>query len=184
MLPVEQARPFGPGELPQAHSFPRSNASLRRLQTDYIDLYQLHGYDPVTPIEETLGALDDLVQQGKSATVGCSNFLTYQLVRAIAEVRHMDWPVLTPYSSLQPDLSPDRARDASILRRRRSGRDPYNPCGWLLSGKAQSGGSADWRLEIHLGHSGRNYQERTGTIGSSTTVEQLLPLAEAAGVSS
>ena len=57
--------------------------SLRRLQTDYIDLYQLHGYDPETPIEETLGALDDLVRSGKVRYVGASNFLTYQLVRAI-----------------------------------------------------------------------------------------------------
>src|SRR5258708_27516081 len=59
------------------------DASLRRLQTDYIDLYQLHGYDLNTPIDETLGALDDLVHQGKGRYTGCSNFLTYQLVRAV-----------------------------------------------------------------------------------------------------
>ena len=52
-------------------------------QTDYIDLYQLHVADPDTPIDETLGALDDLVRAGKVRYVGCSNFLAYQLARAL-----------------------------------------------------------------------------------------------------
>jgi len=74
--------PFDAGNS-RKHILAAVDASLRRLQTDYIDLYQLHGYDPATPIDETLGALDDLVHQGKVRYVGCSNFLTYQLVRAI-----------------------------------------------------------------------------------------------------
>ena len=53
------------------------DASLRRLGTDYIDLYQLHGPDPHTPIDETLRALDDLVTSGKLRYVGVSNFLAY-----------------------------------------------------------------------------------------------------------
>jgi len=56
--------------------------SLRRLKTDYIDLYQIHKPDPETPIEETLGALDDLVASGKVRYVGCSNFSGWQLVEA------------------------------------------------------------------------------------------------------
>src|SRR5262249_55931826 len=57
--------------------------SLRRLNTDYIDLYQLHGPDPNTPIDETLHALDDLVHMGKVRYVGCSNFLAYQIALAV-----------------------------------------------------------------------------------------------------
>jgi len=58
-------------------------ASLRRLQTDYIDLYQMHKPDPTTPIEETLRALDDLVRAGKVRYIGCSNFTGWQLCEAL-----------------------------------------------------------------------------------------------------
>lgn len=57
--------------------------SLRRLQTDYVDLYQVHSWDPDTPIEETLRALDDLVRQGKVRYIGCSNFAAWQLCKAL-----------------------------------------------------------------------------------------------------
>ena len=67
--------PFDAGNS-RKHIMSAVEASLRRLQTDYIDLYQLHGYDRATPIDETLGALDDLVHQGKVRYTGCSNFLT------------------------------------------------------------------------------------------------------------
>ena len=59
------------------------DASLRRLQTDYIDLYQIHLPDPTTPIEETLRALDDLVRAGKARYIGCSNFAAWQLCEAL-----------------------------------------------------------------------------------------------------
>jgi aryl-alcohol dehydrogenase-like predicted oxidoreductase len=63
-------------------------SSLRRLKTDWIDLYQLHWPDPKTPIEETLRALDDLVRQGKVRYIGCSNLSTAQLVEAAWTARH------------------------------------------------------------------------------------------------
>ena len=72
--------PFDAGNS-RKHIMSAVEASLRRLQTDYIDLYQLHGYDRNTPIDKTLSALDDLVRQGKVRYTGCSNFLTYQLVQ-------------------------------------------------------------------------------------------------------
>ncbi len=56
-----------------------AEASLKRLRTDWIDLYQVHRPDPKTPIEETLRALDDLVQQGKVRAIGCSNFSAAEL---------------------------------------------------------------------------------------------------------
>ena len=58
-------------------------ASLRRLKTDYIDLYQQHDYDPLTPIDETLRALDDLIRQGKVRYIGTSTFAAWQLVEAL-----------------------------------------------------------------------------------------------------
>jgi aryl-alcohol dehydrogenase-like predicted oxidoreductase len=59
-------------------------ASLRRLGTDFIDLYQLHGFDAVTPVEEVLGTLDDLVRAGKIRYIGCSNFSGWHLMKSLA----------------------------------------------------------------------------------------------------
>src|SRR5271170_3086972 len=59
-------------------------ASLRRLRTDYIDLFQLHGFDAQTPVEETLSALDDLVRAGKIRYIGCSNFSGWHLMKSLA----------------------------------------------------------------------------------------------------
>src|SRR5207249_9782586 len=77
-------------------------ASLRRLRTDWIDLYQLHRPDPATPIEETLRALDDLVRQGKVRHIGCSNLDATQVVAAQeTATRHS----LTPFISCQDEYS-------------------------------------------------------------------------------
>ena len=65
------------------HIFDAVEQSLRRLQTDWIDLYQLHGYDPETPIDEALEALDALVKSGKVRYIGCSNWLAFRLARAL-----------------------------------------------------------------------------------------------------
>jgi len=76
----------GPGAnevgLSRGHIMQAVEASLTRLDTDYIDLYQIHGYDPVTPLEETLRALDDLVRSGKVRYIGCSNLAAWQLMKA------------------------------------------------------------------------------------------------------
>ena len=66
------------------HLIDAVNNSLRRLGTDYIDLYQLHGFDALTPVEETLGTLDDLVRAGKIRYIGCSNFSGWHLMKALA----------------------------------------------------------------------------------------------------
>ena len=66
------------------HLLRACEASLRRLGTDYIDLYQLHGFDALTPVEETLGALDDLVRAGKIRYIGCSNFSGWHLMKSLA----------------------------------------------------------------------------------------------------
>ena len=66
------------------HLIEAVNSSLRRLRTDYIDLYQLHGFDALTPIEEVLRTLDDLVRAGKIRYIGCSNFSGWHLMKSLA----------------------------------------------------------------------------------------------------
>lgn len=79
--------PMGPGPndagLSRHHILRGAEASLRRLQTDHIDLYQLHEWDGQTPLEETLGALQTLVEQGKVRYVGVSNYSGWQLLKAL-----------------------------------------------------------------------------------------------------
>jgi aryl-alcohol dehydrogenase-like predicted oxidoreductase len=112
-------------------------ASLRRLKTDWIDLYQLHTPDPLTPIEETLRALEDLIRQGKVRYIGCSNLPAWQVVEALWTARHLG---VNAFVSCQDEYSllvrdPERellpAMEAYGL-----GLLPYFPlaCG-LLSGK-------------------------------------------------
>jgi aryl-alcohol dehydrogenase-like predicted oxidoreductase len=76
----------GPNDrgLSRKHIHAACDASLKRLGTDYVDLYQIHGPDPYTPIAETLGALNDLVRSGKVRYIGCSNFYAWQIVKANA----------------------------------------------------------------------------------------------------
>lgn len=76
--------------------------SLRRLGTDYVDLYQCHSWDPATPVEETMAALDDFVRQGKVRYIGCSNWLASQIVEAQAAAERSG---STPLVSLQPQYS-------------------------------------------------------------------------------
>jgi aryl-alcohol dehydrogenase-like predicted oxidoreductase len=98
--------PTGPGPnevgLSRRHLTSALEASLRRLGVDAVDLYQVHSWDPVTPIEETLGCLDDLVRAGKVRYVGLSNFTAWQLQRAVdvAEFRGLAGPI-----TLQPQYN-------------------------------------------------------------------------------
>jgi aryl-alcohol dehydrogenase-like predicted oxidoreductase len=73
------------------HLIQAVEGSLRRLQTDYIDLFQLHGFDAQTPVEETLRALDDLVQAGKIRYTGCSNFSGWHLMKSLAVSERYGW---------------------------------------------------------------------------------------------
>ena len=91
----------GPNDqgLSRTHIMAAVEASLRRLGTDYIDLYQAHWYDEETPIDETLRALDDLVRQGKVRYIGASNYPAWRLMRALWTA---DQHNLTRYDSYQP----------------------------------------------------------------------------------
>ena len=93
---MSQAAGEGTGDfnnrgLSRQHIFAACEASLRRLDTDYIDLYQVHGWDPVTTMEETLRALDNLVRQGKVRYLGCSNWAARQLAKALARADGRGW---------------------------------------------------------------------------------------------
>lgn len=76
----------GPNEvgLTRKHILQQAEESLKRLGTDYIDLYQIHGYDPLTPLEETLHALDTLVNSGKVRYIGCSNLAAWHIMKALS----------------------------------------------------------------------------------------------------
>ena len=111
--------------------------SLRRLQTDWIDLYQMHQTDPRTPVEETLRALDDLVRQGKVRYIGCSNFPAWEMVEAAWTARTAG---LHPFVSHQDEYSlVHRAPEASLMpaaRKYGMGMLPYFPlASGLLTGK-------------------------------------------------
>ena len=80
------------------HLLTAAEASLRRLQTDYIDLYQLHRWDVATPIEETLRVLDDLISAGKIRYIGASNYAAWQLAHANLLAQLRGW---TPFATVQ-----------------------------------------------------------------------------------
>ncbi len=83
----------GPNELGSSryHLVSACEASLRRLKTDYIDIYQMHGFDALTPVEETLSALNNLVQAGKVRYIGCSNFSGWHLMKSLDVSERYGW---------------------------------------------------------------------------------------------
>jgi aryl-alcohol dehydrogenase-like predicted oxidoreductase len=84
------------------HIIDQLDGSLKRLQTDYIDLYQIHRQDPNTPIEETLGALDDAIKSGKVRYIGCSNYDAWRIADAMWTSEHYG---LARFISAQPEYS-------------------------------------------------------------------------------
>ena len=96
--------------------------TLRRLGTDYVDLYQIHRFDPNTPVEETMEALDDLVREGKVLYLGASSMFAWQLAKMIHASQDGLRPVCHHAEPLQPPLPRGGARDDPLLpRTRRSG---------------------------------------------------------------
>ncbi len=129
----------GPNQcgLTRKHILQQADESLQRLQMDYIDLYQIHGYDSLTPFEETLEALDLLVKSGKVRYIGCSNLAAWQIMkyRGISELKH-----LSKFISLQAYYTVagrDLERDVvPMLLDQQMGLMVWSPlAGGLLSGK-------------------------------------------------
>ena len=176
--------PFDAGNS-RKHIMAAVDASLDRLQTDYIDLYQLHGFDSETPIDETLQVLNDLVRSGRVRYIGCSNFLTYQLVRAVGRSETLG---LARFDSVQPRYNLlFRQIEREMLPfcgEEGVGVIPYNPiAGGLLSGKHSGSAQPAEGTRFTLGRAGQMYQERYWHEREFGTVGQLGNFAEEAGTS-
>ncbi len=157
---------MGPGPndqgLSRRHIMDAVDASLRRLQTDFIDLYQVHSYDPLTPLEETLRALDDIVRAGKVRYIGCSNYLAYQLARALWKSEALG---IARYDCIQPrynllfrefehELFP-------LCQEEGVGVIVYNPlAGGFLTGKHRRDEPPDANGRFALGEAGKLYRNR------------------------
>ena len=131
--------------LSRLHIMQSVEASLQRLNTDYIDLYQIHGFDPVTPLEETLSALSDLVRQGKVRYIGCSNLAAWHIMKAvgISALQHLEkFITLQAYYSLvgrelERELIP-------MMLDQKIGLLVWSPlAGGFLSGKFTRAGASD-----------------------------------------
>ena len=129
----------GPNDsgLTRKHIIQQAEASLKRLQTDYIDLYQIHSYDPLTPLEETIAALDDLVRSGKVRYIGASNLASWQLMKALD---YSSYNRLAKFVSLQAYYTiagRDLERELiPLLNDQKIGLMVWSPlAGGLLSGK-------------------------------------------------
>ncbi|GAA4341594.1 aldo/keto reductase [Pigmentiphaga soli] len=176
--------------LSRKHLFDAIDGSLRRLGTDYVDLYQLHSDDRRTPLDETLEALDHIVRSGKVRYIGVSNFLAYRLARALGRA---DLRGLTRFISVQPRYSllfREIERELlPLVQEEGLGVLSYNPlAGGLLTGKHrfESGPPAGTRFT--LGTAATRYQERYWHERQFQTVAELqravaesgLPLATVA----
>jgi aryl-alcohol dehydrogenase-like predicted oxidoreductase len=135
--PVLQRKDGAPEGASRRHIMLAVETSLKRLQTDWIDLYQLHRPDPLTPIEETLRALDDLIRQGKIRYIGCSNFPGWQAVEAHWTAKHSGLNAFITCQSEYSLLARDIERDLiPALQQYGLGLLPYYPlAAGLLTGK-------------------------------------------------
>lgn len=166
------------------HLLDAIDGSLRRLNTDYVDLYQLHADDPKTPLDETLRALDTIVQSGKARYVGVSNFLAYRLARALGRSDVLN---VVRFVSVQPrysllfreierELLPLAAEEGLAVI-------PYNPlAGGLLTGKHSFSSGPTEGTRFTLGIAATLYQERYWHERQFKTVQEIVAVAKEAGL--
>jgi aryl-alcohol dehydrogenase-like predicted oxidoreductase len=151
-------------------------ASLRRLQTDHIDLYQMHRWDDTTPIEETLRALDDLVRSGKVRYIGASNYAAWQLARANAIAELRGWTSFVSIQNHYHMLEREQEREMiPFCNAHNVGLLPYFPlAGGFLTGKYKRGEGAP------AGSRGENspYVQKYMTDANYTIVERLTAWAQ------
>jgi aryl-alcohol dehydrogenase (NADP+) len=166
--------------LSRKHILDAIDASLRRLGTDYLDLYQFHSWDARVPIDETLRAMEDVIRAGKVRYAGCSNWLAYQLARAIGRGEALG---LQPLVSVQPRynlLFREIERELLPLCAEEGiGVIPYAPiAGGFLSGKHRPGARTEGtRFTISANYGDRYWHDR-----QFETVEALRAVAEEAAM--
>jgi len=150
--------------------------SLKRLDTDYIDLYQLHVWDNLTPIEETIRTLDDLISSGKVRYIGCSNFLAWQMMKALS---YSDFHNMARFISIQPQYSLiNREMDREILplcKEENVGVIPWAPIGGgFLTGKYKQGESpTTGRLSKGVGESSWENRNNEKNFKILQTIEEI-----------
>lgn len=165
------------------HLLDAIDASLKRLQTDYVDIYQLHSYDPDTPEEESLRALEDIVRSGRARYIGVSNWLAYQVARANGKAEALG---LTRIDAVQPRynlLFREFERELFPLCREEGiGVIPYNPlAGGLLTGK-HTGEAPLEGTRFTLGNAGPVYRGRYWHERELEAVEDIRLVADEAGL--
>ena len=180
--------PTGPGRndrgLSRKHVIESCNASLKRLQTDYVDLYQAHRYDPNTPLEETLRAFEDLVRQGKTLYIGVSEWTAAQIDDALKIADEMGFDRII---SSQPQYSMlwrvIEAEVVPLCEREGIGQLVWSPlAGGVLTGKYKPG-EAPPEGSRASDPTGSNFTKRLMTDDVLGRVQQLRPIAEDAGLS-
>jgi len=138
--------------LSRRHIIAECRASLKRLGLDYIDLYQLHGYDPITPMEETLEALNTLVQAGDVRYIGMSNWAAWHIMKAIGISRECKLAPITSLQAYYTLVGRDIEREiVPLLASERVGLMVWSPlAGGYLSGKYSGGGDGEGGRQTEL----------------------------------
>jgi len=169
------------------HLLDAIDASLRRLNADYVDLYQLHMDDRVTPIDEVVGAMDTIVRSGRARYIGVSNFLAYRLATALGR---QDTLKLTRFASAQPRnnlLFREVERELfPLVQEEGLAVIPYNPlAGGLLTGKHTHGDTPETgRFSAELGGFGHAYRARYWHEREFETVARVQEIAKQHGTPS
>ena len=166
------------------HVLDAVDASLKRLGTDYVDLYQVHHHDPVTPTDETLEAFDAVVRSGKARYIGVSNYHAYRVARALGRSEALH---LAKFISVQPrynllfrqierELLPLCEEEGLAVM-------PYNPlAGGLLTGKHKRSAPPPEGSRFTLGTAGSMYAERYWKEREFDTVDAFVALARERGI--
>jgi len=177
-------KPWDQG-MSRKHILDAIDASLKRLQTDYVDVYQLHGFDPTTPIDEALEALDTVVKTGKARYVGVSNWMAHRVARAlgrselknIARVDSVQPRYNLLFRTFERDLLPLCEEEGVAVI-------PYNPlAGGLLTGKHNRTAPPEEGTRFTVGRAGAMYQQRYWHDREFDTIEELRKVARESDMS-
>lgn len=136
----------------RSHLTDACERALKRLRTDHIDLFQLHGFDAMTPVEETLGTLDDLVRAGKIRYVGCSNFSGWHLMKSLAAAKRYGLPRYVAHQAYYSLVGRDYETELMPLGLDQGvGAVVWSPLGWgRLTGKIRRGQPLPANSRLHV----------------------------------